>query len=178
MGCAACIAYLPFTSASWYSGIAIGSTIVALFLVLQRWRGDAGPFAYLFNRRAGAVLFAVGIVLMSAVFYDDHRIFSLSFLILGFADPAAAFVGMSSKGSGFLRKSWPGFCAHCVVAGALLFGYFNLQYDWHGYQSLLMAIGIATGLSCIEALSTRGTDNITVPFASACGLTALTQFLN
>ena len=110
---------------------------------------------------------------MSALFYGDHRIFCLSFLILGFADPAAAFVGMSGQSRGFLRKSWSGFCAHSIIACSLLMGYFLMQYDWAWYHALFLAIVFGLGLSCIEAISTKGTDNITVPLAASLSLNTL-----
>ena len=178
MGCASFIAYLPSTGASWRAGIGIGSAIVGIFIVLQRWQGDAGAFSYLFNRRAGAVTFAVGIVIMSALFYADHGIFCLSFLILGFADPTAAFVGMSGQSPSFLRKSWAGFCAHSLVACSLLLYYFLKQYDWPWHQALLAALAVGSGLSCIEAVSTKGTDNITVPVASSLSLSMLIHFVS
>ena len=173
ISCACFIAYLPFTGASWRSGVGIGVAIVVSFLALIKSRRLSKPFSYLFNNRDGSVIFAVGIIFMSLAYFDKPQIFCLSFLILAFADPAAAFIGMSCKSRPFLGKSRAGFCAHFLVATTVILGFLVLTTEFPLPLVVLMSILLALAISCVESLSNRGFDNLTVPLASSAGMTGI-----
>src|SRR4051812_15738797 len=73
MFCGCLLATLPFVGASSVVGVAIGVQFLILLSVLQYIRARVGLLNFLFERRQGAVIFALGLVLMSTILFE-HKI--------------------------------------------------------------------------------------------------------
>jgi phytol kinase len=168
------IAVLPYTGASALAGMLVGGVSLLMLKLasgrLPATRGE-GPLAYLFARRSGAMAYAIALVLMSALFFDRHEVFAVSFVVLALADPAAAWVGITRGRRSFLLKSWEGFLAHLAVAIGILLTFFVTTMGFSPGSAALAAVTVAVGVSLVEAVSSRGLDNLTIPIATAAGVT-------
>jgi uncharacterized protein (TIGR00297 family) len=131
----------------------------------------------------GTVYFPVSFLILVLLFWDCYpMIISTSILILGLGDAAATIVGQSAKNPRELRlgrdrKTVQGSIAMVLVtlvvtAGCLLLYPGELPLSARFLESnisfvmvLALITAVVTGVT--EALSSRGTDNLLIPAASA-----------
>jgi phytol kinase len=113
----------------------------------------------------GEVVFPLGIAL-AAVVAQDYAQYCLGVLVLGLADATAGWVGGRI---GRPVRGWPagkslaGSTAFLLMTIALAAGFFIAQGD---DRALLLAPS-ALAVTLVEALLTRGWDNLAVPSATA-----------
>ncbi len=139
----------------------------------------------------GTVFFPLSFLLLILLYWESYPlIISASILILGLGDAAASIVGTGMQNPTPLsltreNKSLEGSAAmisvsFIVTAGCLLF-FPQRTPDSHtliGSEVLFMlaaAFVIAVVAGVVEALSTRGTDNLTVPLTAGLMLFAILE---
>lgn len=107
------------------------------------------------RRTFGEVFLPVGTLSTWAITQGDAKLFVPSLLIMTFADAAAGIVSdiLHAK-----RKVWQGSAVFFAVAFAILFVYVANPFS---------AIIVALGVTAVERLSPYGSDNASVPIASA-----------
>lgn len=128
----------------------------------------------------GEELYAVGIF-VSALLAHEPWIFTLAILTLTLSDGLAAVLGtkygMSTRYTVFGSvKSWTGNLTFFLTT---LFLFVGLSWSGAGtlqHTSLLMgAVPVAVLLTCVEAISPRGSDNVTIPLTAIVAVKLLLQ---
>ncbi len=162
----------------WFVLLLCASFALILFLSLKF---NLLPSINAINRISyGSLLYPVavyGCYLAYNYFHSNLLFFYLPILTMAISDPVAALVG----------KRWPygifhirqdtktvmgsaAFFFSSVVLTIILF-YFFSSGNFHIKSGLLIAILIASATTITEALSTKGLDNITIPFCTVLVLT-------
>jgi len=125
----------------------------------------------------GELCFPAAIAALFVLARGNALAYSIPILVLTFADPAAALVGMRY---GRLRyrvmggeKSVEGSAAFCVVAIACIAIPLLLVPDMATADVLALSLPLALVLTLVEAVAWRGLDNLFVPLAGFVGLEAL-----
>lgn len=122
----------------------------------------------------GTVYYPMSFLFLVVLFWDSSpHIISISILILAFGDAAAAIVGENLRSAHIYyltsdKKSVEGSIAMFSVTAATVF--FSLRYfDTGNLPVTTAAVSIATAVfvTCWEALSSKGFDNLTVPLSAA-----------
>ncbi len=145
------------------------------------------------RKNLGTVYYPLSFLILVLLFWDNHPyIVSTAMLIMGLADPAAAIVGTSLKGTHDVRafggsKTFEGSAAMFIVASAAALAgvwFFRGSEGTIGSMpyrtvfSLCIAIGIMT--AAVELISPKATDNLSVPLTAGfllfVALTNLTLF--
>ena len=130
----------------------------------------------------GTVYFPIAFSLLVVMFWDRNIvIFVLSMLILAFSDTAATVIGerVNSKRKFILwhdKKSWPGSIAFFITTLIVVLAAYPIYAELAGYQPLslvhLLGMAMFTGFvaSVAEAVSKRGSDNLTLTLAAGLGM--------
>lgn len=105
------------------------------------------------RRTFGEVFLPIGTLSTWAISHGEAKVFVPSLLIMTFADSAAGIVSDLLKAH---KKVWQGSAVFFVVAFGIL-----------ASGGLLQALVIAAALTLVERISPFGSDNATVPIASA-----------
>lgn len=125
----------------------------------------------------GSECYAVAIFLVFLLAGDDYWVYLVSILVLGVADASAALVGIKYGRFRYtvqsVVKSMEGSLAFFVMAflAVLVPSPFLADLEW--LKLLHIAFATALVLTCIEAVSTHGSDNLFVPVAAAVMLEKL-----
>jgi phytol kinase len=122
----------------------------------------------------GEILFPVGVAAAFHIAGGSSTMFCLPIAILALADPAAAIIGMRFGrrqfrvfGSG---KSVEGSAAFFAVSALCGLVALPLLAGTGAAATTVMALGLAALLTVVEAVSGRGSDNLTVPAVGAIAL--------
>ncbi|ASC70649.1 Phytol kinase [Halomicronema hongdechloris C2206] len=163
--------------------LGIGAAVLAAIAALLSYRFPLLPGIDSVGRHSlGTFFYAVSVGGLTAWFWPSWQpqYAALGILIMTWGDGLAALVGQNYGRHpyqlGTIRKSWEGSLAMALVSWGLCIGILGLSQGWSGPLwglSLLVAIA-ATGL---EAFSTLGVDNLTVPLGSAALAYWLQQWL-
>ncbi|WOB47947.1 hypothetical protein NYR97_11645 [Xanthomonas hydrangeae] len=165
---------------------ATSAVVVALCLLLLGWLIATRKLPSLkmyrqlsVDRRDGTVSwgdlwFPVGLGGTAILFGAQSAEWLAAALVLTLADSAAALTGTRFPSPGYRiaggRKSLGGTCA-CLIAASVcivLAGWASgLNWSWIG------CFGLAAVVTTVEAVSTRGLDNLLLPLATAVGLSWL-----
>ena len=146
------------------AGVVMAVALAGL-LAWSRRRGALGSVNAVHRRTVGAVVFPLGIAL-AAVASSVYAQYCFGVLVLGFADPAAGWVG--SRAGRRLRgrpthKTVAGSTAFFLVTMALAVA-FRLEL---GGDVTLLLVPSALAVTGVEALLAGGCDNLAVPTAAA-----------
>ncbi len=127
----------------------------------------------------GTTLYPLAFLILLLFFWENHKLIIITaMMVLALGDAIAAFVGESVRHPHTFRlinepKSLEGstamfLCTMFIVLSMLLWGPFRGNYP---HLSLVMALEYALLVALVstaaEALSTKGSDNLTVPLFSA-----------
>ncbi|MEL6822296.1 MAG: hypothetical protein AAFP70_11080, partial [Calditrichota bacterium] len=126
----------------------------------------------------GTAYFPLAFSVLLILAFPTHKLIIIAaMLVLTFGDAAAAIVGESIGKPGeyvLIRdpKSWHGSLAMLLVTTATLFfllkyDLFSLGYSYTSFESFWYALATALVATAAEALSHKGSDNLSVPFATA-----------
>lgn len=130
----------------------------------------------------GTVYFPIAFTLLVFMFWERNIVlFVVSMLILAFSDTAATVVGERIKSSRkFIlwhdKKSWPGSITFFVTTLLVVMGAFPIYTRLAGVAQLptlhlwIMALFTAFVSTVGEAVSKRGSDNLTLTLAAALGM--------
>lgn len=128
----------------------------------------------------GTVYYAVTLLILVIVSFGIYKMPSLGLipnLVMAYGDGLAALVGKSIKSKrykiGDTKKSLAGSATMFIISTLLVGGYLAF---WHSDVFLatphwpLVSVLIGFAVTAIEAISGKGTDNITVPLSTLCML--------
>lgn len=124
----------------------------------------------------GTVYYAVTLLILAIVSFGIFKNPTLGLvpnLILAYGDGFAAIIGKTVKSKRYKlsdsKKSFAGSLTMFIISTLLIGGYLmymNPEIFWQSAHWPLVAIMIAFIITAIEAISSKGTDNITVPISS------------
>ena len=128
----------------------------------------------------GTVYYATSLLILVIVSFGIYKMPSLGLipnLVMAYGDGLAALFGKAIKSKkyklGDSKKSTAGSITMFVISTILIGGYLAF---WHQVEFLatphwpLVSALIGFAITAIEAISVRGTDNITVPLGTLCML--------
>ena len=160
---------------SWQPLFWVGVLFV-LINSLSLWRGTFGVYSQSERRSLGTVFYPFSFALLMLVLRDAQRPLAiLAFSFMAFADALAAFVGQKAPAhekitlpgdAKSIRGSLAMFAGSFFIA---LIGNSVFELEW-SVHPWVAATFIALVATAAEALSYRGSDNLTVPLLSALAL--------
>ncbi len=130
------------------------------------------------RRTWGAYLFPVSVYLLFLLYlsFGNPAFYYIPIMVLAICDPIAALSGMAYKslhqrnsriryiGIGKTGKTLAGSASFALSALILTFILVRLFYDIGTGSAMLLSLALALTGTLAEAVSTRGFDNLTVPF--------------
>lgn len=124
----------------------------------------------------GTVYYAVTLLILAIVSFGIFKNPILGLvpnLIMAYGDGLAALIGKSAKSKryklGDSKKSFAGSLTMFIISTLLIGGYLmyaNQGIFWQSAHWPLVTIMMAFCITAIEAISSKGTDNITVPLST------------
>ncbi len=128
----------------------------------------------------GTTWFAVAALILYLAAWERPALVTIPLLVMAFADAAGVIVGEKRRQvlplpEGFGGKSWDGSVAVFALTGL------TVSLGWEAFGLGSAAAGYLVGLICapvgavVEALSRRGSDNLTLPLAVAFTLLLITD---
>ena len=139
----------------------------------------------------GTVYFPIAFTLLVIMFWDRNIvIFIVSMLVLAFADTAATLVGEKVKSANIFilwhdKKSWAGSLTFLLVTFMVvvmafpIYGRLAGHYEIPLHHLLSMALFVGLTTTVAEAVSKRGSDNLSLTITAALGMDLyLTNMLN
>ncbi len=137
-----------------------------LLLTSPLFRPIARPEEYFRVNSASYYLLSLSLI----TYFFSREAVMAAVLILGFADPAAAWLGKRyGKTKLYQRKSVVGSATFLLVGWVVAFTYFFGLVHVSVPSALLAATSAALFGAVVELFSTRFDDNLTVPLAAAIG---------
>lgn len=127
----------------------------------------------------GTLFYAVSIGILTLLFWSDNPEYSvLGILVMAWGDGLAGLIGQRFGKHPYqvfgIQKSWEGSLTMAVVTfiiSSLILSNFGIHW-----QTWSIAALVATVATILEAFSTLGVDNLTVPLGSATVAYLLSQF--
>jgi len=159
-------------------GYALG--LSALFFVLlmvanvKKWLPSVDGV----ERKTGGsyfLAFGIGATYLISVFFENSMVFTLPLLIFAISDPLAGLMGGKWVKSSEIYggKTIAGSLTFLFSALIICLLFFNSVYD---NPMIAMSLMIALTATVTELISTRGTDNFTIPL-SVASILVIGQFL-
>ena len=126
----------------------------------------------------GTVYYAISLLMLVIVSFGVYKQPSLGLvptLVMAYGDGFAAIVGKSIKSKryklGETKKSFAGSLTMFIISTILIGGYLAFYHStvfWKAAHWPLVTCLMALAVTAIEAVSGKGTDNITVPISTLC----------
>lgn len=165
---------LPWLFASVWPVMVMCSVTVTLLLAIRHSPPLQRKFGAVLSNVArcshGELYFSLGVATLFVWAKNDRLFYLMAILLLTFADAAAALVGKrfgahpySTLGG---RKSVEGSLAFLTVAVVCIYAPLALTPNVDAAAGLLLALAVALLLTILEALATRGLDNLVLPLAA------------
>lgn len=162
--------------------IGIGASVLASGLTLLSYWQPVLPVIDSVGRRSfGTVFYSLSIGVLIAVFWPlgQPEYAALGVLVMAWGDGMAALVGQRFGAHPYeilgMKKSWEGSAAMALASGIV-----SLAVLWaaQGNGAIWpVAVAVALLATALEAVSTLGIDNLTVPLGSAIAAWQLAQWL-
>lgn len=124
----------------------------------------------------GTVYYAISLLILIVVsfgIYKDPLLGLIPNLVMAYGDGFAAVFGKCIKSKKYkfheIEKSFAGTLAMFIITTLLIGGYLLIKHNsvfWQTSHWGLIAIMMAFCVTAIEAISNRGTDNISVPIST------------
>ena len=176
------VAFAPllFVERWWPASVALGLLVMLVLAVRFRWLPSihaARPASY------GTIWFALSVLMLYVFAWEEPILITIPLLVMAFGDAAGVIVGETRKHThplpdGFQGKSWDGSIAVFAVTGLTV----GLGWEAFGMagtgEALLVGLACASVAAVVEAVSRRGTDNLTVPFSMVVILMILRDTAN
>jgi uncharacterized protein (TIGR00297 family) len=156
--------------------------IAVVFAMANFWsirRGKLKSIHEVSRASLGTVYYPVSYALLLLLFWERHfMMLSISFALMAFGDAFAGIIAESAPQRKILPLPWDEKSLHgsaaMLVCSALLTGVglalFHRSHDLSFGLSVVVALAIGLLAAVAEALSYRGSDNLTVPLLAALGL--------
>ena len=150
-----------------------------LYVGINAWSIRTGAFSAVnaVDRPSlGTILYPLAFALLLLLFWDRYTlVWTTAFAIMAFADAAAGIAGQKAGPKSKMplpwdKKTWRGtatmlMTSTAITAAGLLV--FSGEHDLTLLQAAGLAVSIGVVSAAAEALSWRGSDNLSVPFFSA-----------
>lgn len=170
---------LPHLFTAIWPVLVMCAVTVALLIVVRvssRLRNNFGAVLGGVSRCShGELYFSLGVAALFALAKNDLVLYSVSILLLTFADAAAALVGKRFGLHRFGQKSLEGSLTFLLTAFVCVAVPFSLFREAILVPIWLLAVTSALLLTLIEAVASRGLDNLLLPIAAYLLLTDLEQ---
>ncbi len=178
---------IPFFTASIYPAL-----IAAPFIVVTFIASPSTPFKNLSKKmkglaelteeghHLGLVFYAVSYTILALLFASRPYIIAAGILPMAYGDSAAALIGErygKTKFKLIASRSLEGSAAMFLtvsVSVVLSLAFFSAFYPLSSLNWMVAALAVAAVTTLIEALSPKGSDNLTVPAAGTLTLLLLT----
>ena len=165
---------LPWLFASAWPVVVMCGVTIALLLAIRRSPLLQSKFGGVLGKVArcsyGEIYFSIGVATLFVWARNDHVHYLIAILLLTFADAAAALVGKRFGSHPYPtfggQKSVEGSLTFLTVAVACIYVPLALSTNVDAVAALLPALTVALVLTLIEALASRGLDNLLLPLAA------------
>lgn len=166
-----CLLFIQMFSSPWYVlALCLQS---AMFLIATNKMGFLDSHHNVNRKTAGSSFFFVGVLIayLISVWSGESAYFILPILIVTISDPFAAVAGLNFK-SGYwtnvlkgqkASKTYIGSYAFFISSSVILFAGLPFFYDLNLMSRLIISITISIIVTLIEAVSSNGFDNLTIP---------------
>ena len=117
----------------------------------------------------GTIFFPLAFIFIAILFWENKNIIACSFIILAFSDPLSSFIGENLKNTrtysiGEDLKSYEGSTIMFLSTFIILSLFSNSIFNHFNYQDSILAILLCSiSITIAEAMSTKGSDNLTIP---------------
>ncbi|MBC8144433.1 MAG: hypothetical protein H7X80_02540 [bacterium] len=169
---------LPYLFESHWSVLILGS-LLTIALIIARWRSLLPSVQGVERSTYGEILYPAAIYLTFLWAMHEQRplYYIIAILTLALADGLAGIVGERFKRVTFRvaggEKSLGGSATFFAVATAIILIAFDIDGTQTQLGSIVIALIVAFVATAVEAASTHGTDNVTVPLATLGMLLAI-----
>ncbi len=177
VGAALVAATFPWLFAHSVTVFGLGA-VFAVVIAVTRRRRLFGSFHCVERKSEGGFFFLIAVCALFAVGRERPLFYLISLLVLMLADSSAAIVGTtwgrrlySIKNE---RRSIEGSLVFLGVALLSICGPLLLLSDLDRSTAVVASLQLALLVTCVEAISTRGIDNLLVPLATFALLLRLT----
>lgn len=164
---------------SAWVGAGIGVTVAApLGRYVLRVRGGVGTPAPSERRWRGEVCLVAAVAALYLLTGGDRILYGIPILTLTFADTAAGFVGTRYGRTGIpldTGKSFEGSIAFFVVAAVCALMPLMMAAAHRPSDAARMALVYAAIVTAVEAVSSGGIDNLSVPLVGYFAMSALVK---
>ncbi|MCI8481935.1 MAG: hypothetical protein HFJ27_02370 [Clostridia bacterium] len=121
----------------------------------------------------GTVYYAIALLILAIVsfgIYHKPILGLVPSLIMAYGDGLAAIFGKMIKSKtyqiGKTQKTLAGSCTMFIISTILIMGYLLLEKDISFWQLSMVSVVMSLIVTIIEAISIKGTDNISVPIST------------
>jgi phosphatidate cytidylyltransferase len=159
-----------FTSLWYVLALCLQSVI---FLIATKRMGFLDSHHKVNRKTSGTSIFFFGIILayLVSLWSGEKAYFTLPILILTVSDPFAALTGLNYKSGHWTHfltgekssKTYIGSLSFFISSSILLFFGLPFFYDINLIHSIIISITISVVVTLVEALSSNGFDNLTIP---------------
>lgn len=177
VGAGVALLLVPTFFTSLFTVLALAASFLAIMLSTKTF--GALPSIHEVGRpSSGAVVYPVSIGVLMLLSGGRVVLFDAPLLVLALADAAAALVGTRwGRHRYFVNgdaRSLEGSAAFCAVAFAVIAGTM-LVHGADAARAFAVALAVAPVLTAVEAISTRGYDNLLLPLAGFAALAWATE---
>jgi len=178
---------IPFFTASIYPALIAAPFILVTFIAspvspFKNIRGKLKGLANLTEEghHLGLVFYAISYTILALLFASKPYVIAAGVLPMAYGDSAASLIGERHgriKYKLVAHKSLEGSVTMFLVSFAsftLSLVFFSLLYSFSVADRIVPALVVASATTLVEALSPRGSDNLTVPTFGALTFLALT----
>lgn len=169
-----CLSFPWLFAQVWEVAAACGAGIALLLLARRRLRRTLGDGLHAVRRRSpGDVLFALAVAFLfvlrqlGATTGLENALYLLPLSVLTISDAAAALVGVRFGRRSFLvgdeTKSWEGVGAFIASAWVVAVPILMLAAGMSAGEAVLVGLAAAVCGAALEAVGTRGLDNLAIP---------------
>jgi len=120
----------------------------------------------------GTLFFPISYLLIAIPFWDYPNHITISLMLLAIADPVASIVGENINGPVSYtilsdKKTVQGSAAMFICSMIIIFILSSYFFrDWNLYFQIFAAISIGLAVTLAEAISYKGSDNLTIPITA------------
>ena len=149
--------------------------LAVIFLVINLFsykKNKLKSFHKINRTTLGTIFFPLGFIIIASFFWEHKYSISSSFMILAVSDPLSSFVGENFKKPhiytiGKDLKSYEGSTIMFLSTFIILYLFSNSIFQQFNNLNLFLAVILCSfAITISEAMSTKGSDNISIPIAA------------
>ena len=149
--------------------------LAGIFLIINLFsykKNKLRSFHNINRTTLGTIFFPLGFILIASFFWEQKYSIACSFMILAVSDPLSSFVGENIKkprkySIGEDLKSYEGSTIMFLSTFIILYLFSNSIFEQFGNLSSFLAIILCSfAITISEAMSIKGSDNISIPITA------------